>query len=270
MSVRIVGIVACVVVALLVIVGVINDGGSSDPPSISSRGFAAGNSHESALDRVNAAARSTTSSHAAGSESAAATNRPLAWIPTHVRVLRHEALPCTGPREPINFEIFSAGPSVAGRSVTHFVRRCDTSTPADEAPANYTSYVYGHCKITSSPNGCEPPLEIQTFPACQRSLADYSYEGKPLPYRRLLDRGGAEVVEINFMLDHRIEVYTNSSTIVIFAADRAIAVKALAQLTPQLEGSPPARDASELEANPDEGLAAPVNKAIEGDLPCQS
>jgi hypothetical protein len=204
-----------------------------------------------------------------GSSPAQSESHALKWVSTHERVLEHEALPCTGPRDPINFEIFSAGPSVSGVPLNTFVRRCDASAPADEAPANYTNYVYGHCQAVEGDSGCEPPLQIQSFPACQRSLADYSYEGKPLPVRKLPNRGGAEVVEIDFFLDHRIEVYTKSTTIVIFASSPSLAKKALALLRSQESGEPPAIRPAALGGSPDERLGAPSEAAIEGDLPCR-
>lgn len=191
-------------------------------------------------------------------------------VSVNERVLRGEALPCTGFKEPINFEIFSAGPSVAGVPLNSVQRRCGGSTPADEAPVNFTNYIYGHCEGAESDTGCAPPLEIQTWPACQRALGDYSFEGKPMPYRRLPSRDGAEVVEIDYLLESRIEVYSKSSTIVIFAGDLALAQKALALLRSQEMGKPPATQGEELKGEPEEGLEPPSDNAIEGELPCQS
>jgi hypothetical protein len=195
---------------------------------------------------------------------------PVSWVSTHERVQRHEALPCTGPKDPINFEVFSAGPSVAGLPLTDFNRRCGGTTPRDEPPANDTTYFYGRCKIAKGATGCAPPLEIQSWPACERALGDYSFEGKPIPYERLPSRGGAEVVEIDFMLDHRIEVYTKSSTVVIFAEKQAFAKKALKLLRFQPIGEPPVTKAAELKGDPEAGLAPPIDGATEGDLQCQS
>lgn len=117
------------------------------------------------------------------------------WVSTHERVLSQEALPCTGPQDPINFEIFSAGPAVAGLPLTGTVRRCDAGAPADEGPSNYVAYVYGECEIAKGATGCELPLQVHSWPACQRSYADYSFEGKPLPYEELPTQGDAKVVE---------------------------------------------------------------------------
>lgn len=191
-------------------------------------------------------------------------------IPNGVRVERGEALPCTSARQPVNFEIFSAGGEVNGIPLNQLVRRCEESVPADELPANYTSYVYGHCEVPAGSIDCEPPLEIQSFPACQRSLADYTFEGKPLPYTELPSIDGARVVEIDFQFDQRIEVYTGSTTIVIYAANPALAQAALASLRSQQAGETPVTSPSALEKESPGGLGPPVKGATEGELSCQS
>jgi hypothetical protein len=150
------------------------------------------------------------------------------------------------------------------------VRRCDAGAPADEAPANYVAYTYGHCEIAEGATGCAPPLQIHTWPACQRSLAEYSFEGKPLPYKELPKRGEAEVVEIDFFLDNRIEIYTKSSTIVIFASEPALARKAVRLLRSQERGKPPVTDADTLGEQPVARLGPPSVGAMKGELSCQS
>lgn len=180
----------------------------------------------------------------------------------------HETLPCTGPEEPANFEVFSAGSEVAGLPLTGTSRRCDTGVPAHGWPNNYVNYSYGSCEIPENATGCALPLTIQTWPACQRSKAEYTFEGKPLPYRKLPNHGGAEVVEFDF--DGRVEVYTKSATIVIFARDQDLAKKAIGLLRPQDKGKPPATDADALRGTPPEGLAPPSDGSMEGVLPCQS
>lgn len=189
------------------------------------------------------------------------------WVSTRERVQRHEALPCTGPRDPINFEVYSAGPAVAGVPMTAAIRRCDAGALADEATSNYLAYLYGDCQAQAD-SSCLPPLQIRSYPACQRSYAEYSFEGKPLPYTELPPIDGAKVYEIEFMVDHRIEVYTGTSTIVISAADWALAEEALDLLRGQPTGEPPATTASSLDQEPQGSLEPPVNEAIEGELPC--
>jgi hypothetical protein len=194
---------------------------------------------------------------------------PKGWVSTHDLVQKHEALPCTGPTDPINFEILSAGPEVAGLPLTAAVRRCDSAAPADEAPANRITYIYGSCEIPETETGCAPPLEVQTWPACQRNKAGYTFEGQPLPYTELSKRGAAEVVEFNFALESRIEVYTKSSTVVLFAASRELALKAVELLTPQEKGTPPAMSRADLRRAPPEALAPPLAGATQGKLQCQ-
>jgi hypothetical protein len=189
------------------------------------------------------------------------------WVPTSDRVKTGEALPCTGPDDPLNFDAFSPGPSVGGLHLTETVRRCDSGAFADESPANYVAYVYGDCKQPQEGSGCAPPLQVHTWPACQRTFADYSFEGEPLPHRELPDINGAKVVEIDFVVDNRIEIYTRSSTIVIWAGSRALATKAIDQLRSQGIGEAPAMNAED----PNEGsikLEPPIEAAMEGNLRC--
>lgn len=186
------------------------------------------------------------------------------WHP----VYNDEALPCTGPEEPVNFETFSPGPSVAGLPLTYIERRCDGGPPAMRA--NYVSYLYGDCEIPEGATGCQPPLEVQSWPACQRFLAKYSFEGKPLPSRKLPKRDDAEVVEFDFALDNRIEVYTRKTTIVIFSTDLDLARQVVDLLEPQEEDGPPATKASELGKGPPEWLGAPAAGAMKGGLSCHS
>lgn len=192
------------------------------------------------------------------------------WVSTHERVLRHEALPCTGAKEPVNFETFTAGPAVAGLPMTSSTRRCDSGAPAGQSPSNEVNYSYGSCKIPRGATGCQPPLAIQTWPACQRSLADYSYDGKPMPYRELPKLGSAEVVEIELPLEHRIEVYTKSATVVIFATDPKLALRALGLLRARRSGMSLAAQAAELKGKPANSLAPPSDGAVEGVLSCHT
>jgi len=151
--------------------------------------------------------------------------------------------------------------------MTRAVRRCDAGALADEVTSNYLAYVYGRCGAQGH-SGCLPPLQIRSYPACQRSYGEYSFEGKPLPYTELPAIDGAKVFEIEFLIDHRIEVYTGTSTIAISASDWALAEEALQRLRGQSSGKPPAATASSLAQESPKGLEPPVRGAIEGDLPC--
>lgn len=114
--------------------------------------------------------------------------------------------------------------------------------------------------------GCAPPLEVQTWPACRRSVANYTYEGKPYPHEPLPDERGAEVA--GFEEGGRLEVYSGSSAVVVFANDPAVAQKVLSLLRPQAPDSRPATRASELETEVPQELVAPDPGATEGKLAC--
>src|SRR5680860_72866 len=180
-----------------------------------------------------------------------------------------DSLPCTKPDEPTNFTAFSAGGNPLGIPLTATLRRCDECPTDGPISANYVSYIYGDCKYlrpAGVEGGCRPPLEIQTWPACQRSLADYTYEGRPYPYEELSREDAAEVA--GFEEGSRLEVYSGASTIVVFANDPAVAEKVLPLLRPQTADSPPAREAAELERQAPAELAAPASGATEGELQC--
>jgi len=152
--------------------------------------------------------------------------------------------------------------------MTHGERRCGGGPVATRV--NYVSYIYGDCEILEGETGCQPPLEIQTWPACQRFFAKYSFRGKPLPHRYLPTPGGAKVVEFNFALDKRIEVYTEHSTVVIFATDRPRAVEAAEMLRLEASGEPPASNPQGLDSGPPDRLKPPAQGSMEGNLSCQA
>jgi hypothetical protein len=149
-------------------------------------------------------------------------------------------------------------------------RRCDRRVAPGPVISNEVTYSYGNCKIPDGATGCQRPLIIQTWPACQRSLADYSYGGRPMPYRELPKLGDAEVVEIELPFEHRIEVYTKSVTVVIFAANPKLAEEALSLLRPRRAGLSPAIQAKELKGKAMNSLGPPSDGAVEGVLPCHA
>src|SRR5688500_7675452 len=84
--------------------------------------------------------------------------------------------------------------------------------------------IYGHCTPRSDA-GCAPPLQIQTWPACERSPADYTI-GEPEEPLRPSDIGTIRGVPARFYGNHRLELSTGDVTVVIFGRSRDLLVAA--------------------------------------------
>lgn len=179
----------------------------------------------------------------------------------------YDTLACTGQNEPANFETFNLGERPMERQLRHALRRCDVTQPTDAMVANYVSYIYGDCLMprgAAETFGCQPALEIQTWPSCQRSKADYTLDGQPYPSQRLEDKNGAVVY--SFDEGQRIEVYSGSSTVVIFAREAGMARDALSEISRQRPDVPTSQLAVADHSSP--GLAKPAVGAMEGAIPC--
>lgn len=175
--------------------------------------------------------------------------------------------PCTGADEPANFPIYSLGPSVEGHEVNSVTRRCDEPKPEAPARANSVTYAYGVCPelLDGTETSCAPPLQIQSWPACERSLADYELlPGVPYPHKSLGEHQG--VPAYSFDEGSRVELYTGTATIVIFATDPALIEKAVAAIQPEPASEPPG-DPKEADAQSPE-LPPPAPEAMAGRLSC--
>jgi len=184
--------------------------------------------------------------------------------PNPVR-LDHSLRPCAE-----SFATYSLGSSFAGLPMTHHSRACSRSDPTrtqasggDIDPdslvrANYDSYIYGTCHATSD-MGCAPPLEIQTWPACERSAADYNF-GPPgaaetiQPVKITRIRG----VPARYYDDVRLELSARGVTVVIFAHTFDDLTAAAEELR-GVNGVGPGRG---------EVLPGPLEGAENGTLPC--
>ncbi len=106
------------------------------------------------------------------------------------------------------FPLYYAGEEVDSLPLAAVLRR-------DES-ADYVSFVYGAC--TPSPDsGCAPPAEVQVWPAAVRSAGSYDASpGAPgLEPTRIRGRPAAFVGD-----GTQLELYTEESTIVVFADTR--------------------------------------------------
>lgn len=119
---------------------------------------------------------------------------------------------------------------------------------------NHVTFVYGTCG-----GGCVPPLQVQTWPACDRTLQDYYFNvpggGPSRPHERVTIRG---VPAAQF--SEKLEIYSGTVTVVIFGETQAQEVRAAERLI----------SANVLAGDTDAGepLPPPVPGAMEGELHC--
>lgn len=127
-------------------------------------------------------------------------------------------LPCTGFDESTNFTAYSVGKQFDGLPITRQERVC--TRPLGGAPPdarlNIVAYSYGDCAPPPD-GGCALPLEVQTWPRCERNPAEYAIDHhNPLDAKLTIRGVPAHVYEHGL----RLEVYAGRSTIVIFGTDR--------------------------------------------------
>lgn len=106
------------------------------------------------------------------------------------------------------FPLFYAGQEVDGLPLTAILRRDDG--------ADYVSFVYGDCTPVSDA-GCAVPAEVQVWESADRNAGSYdrSAPGSP-PLERTTIRGRPAAL----VGDGALEIYTDESTVVVFAGTR--------------------------------------------------
>jgi len=182
-------------------------------------------------------------------------------------------LPCTPADEPANFETFSLGPDFSGLPMTAALRVCEKLHAGDKVRANYVSYIYGSCEIAPPAGGkyvdggCQPPLEVQSWPSCERSLADYTLEGLPYPRESAGHVGQAPA----FLFDggSRLEMYSGETTIVIFGLSEKTVEGAAEAVRAEPEDAPAVETAGKLSTSSPTPLAAPAPGSLGGELQCR-
>jgi hypothetical protein len=160
---------------------------------------------------------------------------------------------------PVEFDRYDAGAAIEGIAKSDTARMCE---PDVGAPTRINKSVtfYGSCMPASSDGGCAPPLQIASWPACERNLALYEKypapDGTTEPYTRTTIRGVPAAI---FDGGQQIEVYTAATTIVIFSEEPRLTRAAASRLS--------GTHAGRLVRQTDE-LPAPVKGALAGDLAC--
>lgn len=119
---------------------------------------------------------------------------------------------------------------------------------------------YGTCTPPATEGGCAPPLQIASWPACERNLALYEKypapDGTTDPYTTTTIRGVPAAI---FDGGQQIELYTAATTVVVFAENPGLARAAALRLTGVHDG----RIVRE-----SEDLPSPVKGAVSGDIEC--
>ncbi len=189
-------------------------------------------------------------------------------------------MPCTDQGAAVNFPVYSLG-AVFDTLVRHqIIRTCDVPDPADVTAGhtreNSVTVSYGDC-VADQPDanheahGCIPPLQIQTFPACERNSALYRVdtEGTPMPRTDTTVRGvpAAYFDDSDTGGASRLEIYTGSVTVVLFGPDVLELLAAAQSMLPTLPN--PFTDLDPLIHTPTTApLLAPVSGALDGTLTC--
>lgn len=172
-------------------------------------------------------------------------------------------LPCTIASQAPNFRFFSLGAELDGLAYGDTLRRCENPDPSRPVRANYVSLAYGDC-TPGDDSGCPLPVEIQSWPACERNSASYTdVDGTPLARKPVQISGVPAAI---FDDGTRVEVYTGDTTVVVFGSTPALALQAAKSLS-IMPGDSPA-DARPTGGTVTAQLAPPVDGAMTGTLTC--
>jgi len=159
----------------------------------------------------------------------------------------------------VGFDRYDVGAELGGVQKAETVRMCEPDTGAPTR-INKSVTFYGSCNPASNGGACAPPLQVASWPACERNLALYDKypapDGSTDSYTRTTIRGVPAAI---FDGGQQIEVYTAATTVVIFSEKHGLAKAAASRLTGVHDGR--------LVPNT-EDLPAPVPGALAGELKC--
>jgi hypothetical protein len=178
-------------------------------------------------------------------------------------------LPCTASDQPANFPTYSLGSSFETLPLTEVNRVCELPSPTELPRNNFVEYIYGDCTPADPAEAsCQPPLAIQSWPACERNLSSYAQgpEEFQIPYTPTQLRGVPGAIFENGLRD---EVYAGDTTVVVYGSDPDETTRAVNALQQDPPGAPPGALAALSGLNPGGSLPQPVQGALSGQLPCR-
>jgi hypothetical protein len=167
-----------------------------------------------------------------------------------------------------DFPLYSPGTQFEDLPLTAIVRvfrkplvRARAGFGVPDNRTNFVDFIYGSCDAGGREGGCAPPLTVQIWPACDRTLHDYFYntpDGGPSRRHERVTVRGVPAARFSDML----EIYSGTVTIVIFGDTPALRARAAASLTSAntLAGDISVRDP----------LPPPAAGAMDGKLKCAS
>jgi hypothetical protein len=153
------------------------------------------------------------------------------------------------------YSVYSVGPSFNGRPLTAVTLLDGPPAPPNGVANNHVSFSYGSCEIPvdAAEGSCTVPLEIQSWPACERRIAPTGTFA-PGPVEELTVRG----VPALFFDNHRqLNIAAGKTTIFIWAEGREAALEAARLL--HGENNP---------LKPTANLPDPAPGALDGSLDC--
>jgi hypothetical protein len=141
---------------------------------------------------------------------------------------KQERQRCLDSHRVPRYTVYALGTSFDGLARTGTSRNCLVPGPGPYAGTHprsvawYSTVVYGSCTPEGFEGGCGPPLEVQSWPECDR---DYSLYGKKEPATalpaatsfRLSGSHKIPTAQLERGLSNRIELYTGQTTVVVFA-----------------------------------------------------
>jgi hypothetical protein len=145
---------------------------------------------------------------------------------------RSEEAPCLKQRHLPAFTAYNLGSRFDGLPLTSVERGCLAPPPRAEhrlgepASVAWTSdATYGTCTPEAGSEGtCDPPLELQSYPECDRNFSSYGGVVEPAgalgPRRSYLLSGSYKIPTAAFeygRLGARLEMYAGQTTVVIFS-----------------------------------------------------
>ncbi len=135
---------------------------------------------------------------------------------------------CRHSRHLPRYTVYSLGASFDGLARTATIRDCFVPGPGPFAgthPASIawnSTVVYGTCTAEGSEGGCGPPLEVQSWPECDRNYSLYGRRepASALPPAISFQLSGSHKIpaaQFERGISNRIELYTGQTTVVVFA-----------------------------------------------------